>query len=163
MLKGVTDLRPGYAGGDKDDPSYEDVCRGDTGHAEVIHIEYDPDRISYSDLLTVFFASHDPTTLNRQGADVGTQYRSTILTTSPSQKEDAERFIKDINASSTTGASIVTEVKPLEKFYEAEQYHRDYYAKNPYQGYCQAVIQPKLEKLKKHFVDLLKEQGKENE
>ena len=152
-LKGVQSVVPGYAGGDKKDPSYKDVSSGHTGHAEVIKIEFDPSQISYEDLLTVFFATHDPTTLNRQGADEGTQYRSIILHTTPEQKQQAEEFIKKLNAD---GPPVVTELKPFEQFYEAEEYHHDYYKRNPEKAYCQIVINPKLEKLKKRFNELLK-------
>lgn len=157
MLKGVLSVTPGYAGGSTDDPTYMRVSKGDTGHAEAIKIEYDPDLISFETLLTVFFATHDPTTLNRQGNDVGTEYRSIILYTSPEQKRVAEKFITELNASIAEGKPIVTEVKPLGKFYEAEQYHRDYYAKNQDQPYCQIVINPKLEKVKAKFAKLLRD------
>lgn len=161
MLKGVSKVEPGYAGGTTENPTYEEVSSGRTGHAEVISIEYDPAQVSYRDLLTVFFGSHDPTTLNRQGADVGTQYRSIILTTNGEQKEEAEAFIKELNDSSKEGEPIVTEVAPLTKFYPAEDYHRDYYANNPNQGYCQLVINPKLEKVKAKFAELLNDESKQ--
>lgn len=153
-LKGVVSVMPGYAGGTTTDPTYERVCTGTTGHAEVIKIEYDPEKISYSDLLTVFFATHNPTTLNRQGNDVGTQYRSAIFYTTEEQKEEAEAFIKKLNES---GPTVVTEVKPLKAFYEAEEYHRKYYKNNTDVPYCQIVINPKLEKLKKRFSELLED------
>ncbi|MEK7480939.1 MAG: peptide-methionine (S)-S-oxide reductase MsrA [Patescibacteria group bacterium] len=156
MLKGVVSVVPGYAGGATPRPSYEDVSRGTSGHAEVVKIEFDPARISYRDLLTVFFATHDPTTRNRQGADVGTQYRSVIFYMDAAQKEEAERFIEEINSSHTQGAPVITEVKPFESFYEAEAYHRDYYAKNTGNAYCQVVINPKLEKVQRQFAELLK-------
>ena len=156
MLKGVMSVMSGYAGGDAPNPTYEQVCSGDTGHAEVIKIEFDPAEISFRDLLTVFFATHDPTTLNRQGSDVGTQYRSIIFYTSEAQKIEAENFVKEIDSSHSGGAPVVTEVKPLENFYEAEDYHRDYYAKNREKSYCQLVINPKLEKVQKEFAELLK-------
>ncbi|MBI5786982.1 MAG: peptide-methionine (S)-S-oxide reductase MsrA, partial [Candidatus Niyogibacteria bacterium] len=124
MLKGVVSVAPGYAGGTKENPTYEEVCSGSTGHAEVIKIEYEPEKISFRDLLTVFFATHDPATPNRQGADVGTQYRSIILYTDESQKDEAEKFIEELNSSAKEGAAITTEVKSLEKFYEAEDYHK---------------------------------------
>lgn len=152
-LKGVISVMPGYAGGTTPNPTYEQVCSGNTGHAEVIRIEYEPDKISYNDLLTVFFATHDPTTLNRQGGDVGTQYRSVILYTDETQKSEAEAFIKKL---SEDGEKVVTELKPLESFYEAEDYHRQYYLKNSSAPYCQLVINPKLEKLKEKFYALLK-------
>ena len=157
MLKGVKSVTAGYAGGPSagsgQAPTYEEVCSGKTGHAEVIKVEYDPDLISYEDLLTVFFASHDPTTLNQQGNDVGVQYRSLILYTTPEQKSAAEKFIEEIKP-------VVTEVKPLEHFYEAEPYHQDYYQKNKSAPYCQVVINPKLEKVKERFSQLLKDKGK---
>jgi peptide-methionine (S)-S-oxide reductase len=156
MLKGVASVAPGYAGGEVVNPTYEQVCGGNTSHAEVIKIDYDPTQVPYTTLLTVFFASHDPTTLNRQGADVGTQYRSIILTTAEAQKKGAENFITELNASSTEGATVVTEVKPLETFYPAEEKHFNYYEQNKNRGYCQLVINPKLEKVQKQFAELLK-------
>jgi len=156
MLKGVTSVLPGYAGGIKPNPTYEEVTSGDTGHAEVVQIIYDPAQVAYTTLLTILFASHDPTTKNRQGNDVGTQYRSVIFYTTEQQKEEAEQFIKELNASSKAGKPIITEVQPLDKFYEAENYHRDYFAKNPGNPYCEAVINPKLEKVNKEFAKLLK-------
>lgn len=165
-LKGVESVVPGYAGGTPaagKEPTYEEVCTGATGHAEVIKIEFDPEQISFKDLLTVFFATHDPTTLNRQGADIGTQYRSIILYTSPGQKSEAEEFIREINRSAKEGMPIVTEIKPLEKFYPAEAYHDDYYRKNPHQPYCEVVINPKLQKLQKQFSQLLKSRSKNNQ
>ncbi|MSU74167.1 peptide-methionine (S)-S-oxide reductase [Candidatus Kaiserbacteria bacterium] len=155
MLKGVTAVVPGYAGGDTPNPSYEAVCSGRTGHAEVTRIEYDPAQVSFTTLLTVFFATHDPTTLNRQGADVGTQYRSTIFYTTPTQKEEAEVFIHEIDASTKEGNPVVTEVTPLTNFYEAESYHKDYFARNPEQSYCNLIISPKVEKVQKQFATLL--------
>ena len=152
-LKGVLSAAPGYAGGAMPNPSYEDVCSGDTGHAEVIKIAYDPTRISYRDLLTVFFATHDPTSLNRQGNDVGAQYRSIILYTSEDQKDEAQAFIRELDES---GPRVVTELKPLEAFYEAEEYHRKYYEKNSSASYCQVIINPKMKKLKERFQALLK-------
>jgi peptide-methionine (S)-S-oxide reductase len=155
MLKGVSSVMPGYAGGNKPNPTYEDVCSGKTGHAEVIKIEFDPKEISFDTLLTVFFATHDATTLNRQGNDVGTQYRSVIFYTHERQKEIAEKFIKDINNSHKEGDPVVTEIKPLDTFYEAEHYHQDFYAKNKYQSYCQIIINPKLDKVQQKFADLI--------
>lgn len=155
-LRGVVSVMPGYAGGTMERPTYDAVSSGKTGHAEVIKIEYDPAQVSYETLLTVFFATHDPTTLNRQGADVGTQYRSIILYTSEAQKKAVEKFIAELNASNVQGKPIVTEVKPLERFYEAEAYHRNYYTKNSDQQYCQAVINPKLQKVRKKFAEFLK-------
>ncbi len=159
MMKGVVDVRPGYAGGPASGsgPTYEEVCTGTTGHAEVIRIEYDPNLVPYEDLLKVFFGSHDPTTLNRQGNDVGTQYRSVIFYTTPSQKEIAESKINEINQSAKLGQPIVTEVSPLDQFYEAEDYHQKYFENHQNNGYCQVVINLKLEKVQKEFADLLKD------
>ncbi len=159
-LSGVISVMPGYAGGSLKNPTYDDVCGGRTGHAEAIRIEFDPGQISYRDLLTVFFATHDPTTLNRQGNDAGTQYRSIVLHASEEQKKEAEGFIRELNDSSAFGKPVVTEVKPLGEFYEAEDYHRKYYANNSYQPYCQFIISPKLQKLHKQFAELLKSRGK---
>jgi peptide-methionine (S)-S-oxide reductase len=156
MIDGVVSVMPGYAGGTVADPSYEEVCGGTTGHAEAIRIEYDPSKVKYEDLLTVFFATHDPTTLNRQGNDVGTQYRSIVLTTDEEQKTAAEAYVKGLDESSPGGKPIVTEIKPLEKFYEAEDYHRDYFAKNPDKPYCALVVSPKVKKAKERFAELLK-------
>lgn len=156
MLKGVSSVLPGYAGGAKENPTYEEVSSGKTGHAEVVQVEYDPKLVKYETLLTIFFASHDPTTMNRQGADVGTQYRSVIFYTTEDQKKEAEDFIKELNASSKMGAPIVTAVEPLDKFWVAENYHRDYFAKNPGNPYCEVVINPKLEHIKERFAELLK-------
>ncbi len=156
MLKGVSSVLPGYSGGKKENPTYEEVSSGTTGHVEVARVEYDPALVKYRTLLTIFFASHDPTTPNRQGADVGTQYRSVIFYTTPEQKQEAEAFIKVLNVSSTMGAPIVTTVEPLDKFWVAENYHQDYFAKNPGNPYCEVVINPKLEKVKKEFAELLK-------
>lgn len=158
MLKGVSAVEPGYAGGHTEQPTYAAVCGGATGHAEVIRVTYDPAIISYRDLLTVFFASHDPTTLNRQGNDVGTQYRSIILTTTTKQQEEAQAFLDELNAAHEEGDPIVTEVAPLRGFFEAEQEHKDYYARNSTAGYCQVVINPKLAKVQKEFARLLKDQ-----
>lgn len=154
-LRGVISVMPGYAGGTKKSPTYQEVSSEKTGHAEVTRIEFDPAKISFEDLLTVFFATHDPTTLNRQGNDVGTQYRSIILYSNENQKKQAEVFINKLNEEENTG-KVVTEVKPLEKFYQAEEYHREYYERNKNQPYCQLVISPKLKKLKERFVELLK-------
>lgn len=153
MLKGVVSVEPGYAGGTSPDPTYDDVSSGHTGHAEVIKVEYDPELISYNDLLSVFFATHDPTTLNRQGNDVGTQYRSIILA-DDEQKKEAEAYLRELDGAAN-GDPIVTEVKLLEKFYPAESYHRDYYARNQDKPYCQLVISPKVKKAKEKFARLL--------
>ncbi len=155
MLKGVHLVTPGYSGGTKENPTYEQMHGGATGHAEVVKIDYNPDKISFRDLLTVFFGSHDPTTRNRQGNDVGPEYRSAIFYTTPAQKEAAEEFIADINASNPDGARIVTDVAPLTKFYEAEGYHKNYFAKNPDSPYCEIVINPKLQEVKEKFARLL--------
>ena len=159
-LRGVKSVMSGYAGGTVKNPTYEAVCTGKTGHAEVIRIEFDPGQISFNDLLTVFFATHDPTTLNRQGNDVGTQYRSIILYTNDAQKTAAEAFIKKLHESDPKGKPVVTEIKPLGEFYEAEEYHRNYYKNNPSQPYCQVIIEPKVQKLEKQFAELLTTHGK---
>ena len=155
-LEGVSVVKPGYAGGTIPNPNYLQVASGTTGHAEVIYIEYDPNKVSYRDLLTVFFSSHDPTTVNRQGNDVGTQYRSVIFYTTEAQKEEVKKFIAEINASSKAGAPVVTELAPLEQFFEAENYHKDYYQNHQNAPYCQMVINPKLDKVQKEFAELLK-------
>ena len=155
-LKGVVSVMPGYAGGTKPNPTYNDVCSGLTGHAEVTRIEYDPAHISFRMLTTVFFASHDPTTLNRQGSDTGTQYRSIILYTTSKQKEEAKAFIREVEESTKEGGPVVTEVKPLIQFYEAEDYHRDYFVHHPEAAYCNLIISPKVEKVQKEFAKLLK-------
>jgi len=159
-LRGVLAVMPGYCGGILPNPTYEAVCSGRTGHAEAVRIEFDPAQVSYRDLLTVFFATHDPTTLNRQGNDVGTQYRSAIFYTTEEQKRAAEAFIQELNAAREFPNPVVTELKPLEKFYEAEDYHREYYRRNSYQPYCQIVIAPKLSKLREKFQALLAAQAR---
>lgn len=156
QLKGVERSISGYAGGDKVNPSYEEVCSGRTGHAEVVQLTFDPAQISYRDLLNVFFTIHDPTTLNRQGADVGTQYRSAIFYHTPEQKAEAEAVIRELEAEKLWPNPIVTEVVPLDTFYPAEDYHQGYYRAHPYQGYCQMVIAPKVAKFRKHYLDRLK-------
>jgi peptide-methionine (S)-S-oxide reductase len=156
QLKGVVSVMPGYAGGTIANPTYEQVCTGKTGHAEVVRVEYDPGQISYHDLLVVFFATHDPTSLNRQGADVGTEYRSVIFYATEAQKRDAIALIEELNHSDPAGKLIVTEVVPLDAFYEAENYHQEYYRNNSLAPYCQIVIDPKLRKLHKEFSALLK-------
>jgi len=160
-LCGVRSVVSGYAGGKTQNPTYEQVCMGTTGHAEVIKIEFDPQEISFRDLLTVFFATHDPTTLNRQGHDVGTQYRSCVLYADEGQKEEAALFIKELDDARTFRNPIVTTLEPLTEFYPAEGYHQKYYANNPYQPYCQITIPPKLNKLHKQFAALLKSHGKQ--
>ena len=147
MLPGVKSVTSGYAGGTKENPTYKEVCSGDTGHAEVIQIEYDPKVVSYEKLLETFWEAHDPTTLNRQGADTGTQYRSIILYSSEAQKAAAEK--SKAEAQKHFGQPIVTEIVPLKKFYQAEDYHQDYYRDNPNQPYCRMVIRPKVEKFEK--------------
>ena len=159
QVKGVHSVESGYAGGHVDNPTYRDVCNGTTGHAEVVQVHYDGNVVSYQDLLTIFFGIHDPTTLNRQGADVGTQYRSAIFYHNEEQKDIAEKFIRDLEMQKVFNNPIVTEVVPLDKFYMAEDYHQEYFAKNPYQGYCMAVVSPKVSKFRKHFQDLLKKEA----
>jgi peptide-methionine (S)-S-oxide reductase len=156
MLKGVVSVAPGYAGGTVEHPSYEQVSSGTTGHVEVIRFEFDPSVISYEDLLNVFFATHDPTTLNRQGNDVGPQYASVIFFSTPEQKEQAESFIQKLNAGESQGVSIVTRVRPLGQFWPAEDYHKQYYEHHKNESYCQIVINPKLDKVKEKFAQLLK-------
>ncbi len=155
-LKGVIDVMPGYTGGSINDPTYEQVCSGNTGHAEAIKINYDPSIIKFSDLLEVFFSTHDPTQLNRQGHDVGTQYRSAVFYSSEEQKQETEKFINQLKADNIFSQPIVTTLEPLNKFFDAENYHRDYFAQNPNQSYCTVVINPKLDKFKKKFSQLLK-------
>lgn len=156
MLRGVQLVLPGYSGGHVENPTYEQVSTGTTGHAEVVKIDYDPEQVKFRDLLTIFFASHDPTTPDRQGQDIGPQYRSVIFYQEEEQKQGVEKFIKEINESNEHGAPVITQVEPLQSFYEAEDYHRDYFAKNPDKPYCQVVINPKLQKVKEHFSELLK-------
>ncbi len=157
MLKGVEKVESGYAGGKTENPTYAHVSEGNTGHAEVIRVTYDPAIISYDDLLTVFFGSHDPTTPNRQGADVGEQYRSIILFESDEDKVTAERISKEIQESLTDGSRVVTQIVPLAEFYPAETYHQNYYKSDTSAPYCQIVIEPKIEKVKKRFAELVKQ------
>jgi peptide-methionine (S)-S-oxide reductase len=157
-LQGVEKVESGYSGGRVKNPTYREVCTGTTGHAEVVQITFDPQVITFKDLLQVFFTIHDPTTLNRQGADVGTQYRSAIYYHSPEQKAAAEEIIAEMTAAKLWDDPIVTEVTPLAEFYPAEDYHRDYFQRNPQQPYCQMVIAPKVAKSRKHFLDKLKRQ-----
>lgn len=152
-LKGVETVVSGYCGGRTANPGYRDICAGDTGHAEVVQIKFDPARIGYSDLLEVFFAIHDPTTLNRQGNDVGTQYRSVIFTHSAEQAATAAAAIAALSAARAHVDRVVTQVLPIPTFYPAEDYHQDYFANNPRQPYCQAVVAPKLAKFLKKFAD----------
>ncbi len=156
QLKGVESVVSGYIGGHVENPTYEHVCTGGTGHAEVVQITFDPAVISFRDLLDVFFTIHDPTTLNRQGADIGTQYRSAIFTHDAQQKATAEQAIAEITASRLWGDPIVTEVTALDIFYPAEDYHQHYFQRNPQQGYCQFVIAPKVAKFRKQYLDRLK-------
>jgi peptide-methionine (S)-S-oxide reductase len=156
QLKGVEKVESGYAGGHARNPSYEQVCTGTTGHAEVVRVTFDPDVISYGDLLDVFFTIHDPTTPDRQGNDVGTQYRSAIYYETPSQEVAARNAIRELAARQTYDDPIITEIAPLETFYPAEEYHRDYFLRNPNQAYCRAVVAPKVAKARKHFLEKLK-------
>jgi len=158
-VKGVHGVESGYAGGTVPNPSYRAVCNGDTGHAEVVQVRFDPNVVSYRDLLNVFFAIHDPTTLNRQGADVGTQYRSAIFYHNDDQKMIAEELIESLNAQKIWDNPIVTQLAPLDKFYMAEDYHQEYFARNPYQPYCMAVVAPKVSKFRKHFLEMLKKEA----
>lgn len=155
-VAGVTDVRSGYAGGQTERPDYRSVCSGDTGHAEVVQVTYDPDAISYEEILLVFFGVHDPTTRDRQGADVGPQYRSIILYSDDGQRAAAERVIGDLERQQVFDRPIVTEVVPLGDFWPAEPYHQDYFRNNPQQGYCQVVIAPKLAKFRQEFRDHLR-------
>ena len=155
-LNGVEQVESGYSGGRVDDPTYEQVCTGTTGHAEVVQVTFDPKTISLKEILEVFFTVHDPTTLNRQGADVGTQYRSVIFYRSQEQKDIAEQVIREIQKAKLWKAPIVTELVPFMAFYRAEEYHQEYYKKNPGQAYCRIVIEPKIKKFREHYKDKLK-------
>lgn len=154
---GVSEVVSGYSGGERPEPTYEQVCSGVSGHAEVVKITFDPEVISYEDVLHIFFSIHDPTTLNRQGDDVGAQYRSVIFTTSPEQMETAGKVIKELEEEKLFDKAIVTEVLPLEKFYRAEEYHQKYYDYNPEKAYCQIVIAPKLSKFRQKYSKFYKE------
>jgi peptide-methionine (S)-S-oxide reductase len=156
-LRGVISVESGYAGGHVAEPKYEQVCTGGTGHAEVVRIDYDPAEISYRDLLEIFFSIHDPTTLNRQGADVGTQYRSAVFYHDEAQREAAEAIIAELEAEEVFDDPLVTEVTALEAYYPAERYHQDYYRQNPGQGYCQVVIAPKLAKFRAKYASRLRD------
>ena len=160
-LQGVTRVVSGYAGGAEPNPTYQDVCAGVTGHAEVVQIDFDPAMISFREVLVVFFSMHDPTTLNRQGADIGDQYRSVIFWRSREQREAAEEMIAALDAEGIWSAPIVTEVTEFDAFYPAEDYHQEYYAQNPNQPYCQAVIEPKLAKFRSAYATKLKPPGAE--
>jgi peptide-methionine (S)-S-oxide reductase len=156
-LKGVVDVKPGYSGGAVPNPSYEQVCTGKTGHAEVVRVTFDPEMVSYDDLLEIFFTTHDPTSLNRQGADVGTQYRSVVFYSNEQQKKSAEEAIRRLTEEGVFGEKkVVTQVVPLKAFYLAEEYHHDYFKRNPSEGYCRAVISPKIAKFRSHYKDRLK-------
>ena len=156
QLKGVEKVESGYMGGSTKNPTYKEICTGTTGHAEVAQITYNPDSISFKELLEVFWKTHDPTTLNMQGADRGTQYRSAVFYHTESQKKEAELYKSKLNASGAFEASIVTEISPASEFYVAENYHQDYYENNKEQAYCKFVIEPKMDKFKKAFADKLK-------
>ncbi len=156
-LKGVTSAFPGYSGGKVVDPTYEQVSTGSTGHTEVAQVTYDPDVVSFRQILEIFFATHDPTTLNRQGADVGTQYRSVIFYHTEEQRREAEAYIKELTEKGTYADPIVTKVEPFKAFYPAEEYHLQYYEKHRNAGYSRLVIAPKVEKLEKKYADMLKE------
>ena len=155
-LRGVERVVSGYSGGHTESPTYQEVCTGTTGHAEVIDVAFDPSEIDFADILRVFFTVHDPTTLNRQGGDIGTQYRSTIFYHSEAQKQAAEAVIREIDAAAIYPNPIVTEVVPFEKFWPAEDYHQEYFANNPNQPYCAAVIAPKVAKFRKMYAERLK-------
>jgi len=154
-LRGVERVESGYSGGTVKDPTYREVCYGRTGHAEVVQITFDPSEISFRDLLFIFFSTHDPTTLNRQGADVGTQYRSVVFYHDDAQRTTAEAVIAELEEENIFGGSIVTELVPLDVFYRAEAYHQDYFLNNAEKPYCQAIIAPKVAKLRKQFLDRL--------
>ena len=155
-VRGITDVESGYSNGHVQRPTYEQVCTGTTGHNEVIKIEYDPDQISLRQVLEIFFVVHDPTQLNRQGNDTGTQYRSGIYYTTPQQKDEADDMIREMSQDKLFGKPIVTEVLPLTNYSPAEEYHQDFFEKNPYQGYCMAVAAPKVAKFRKTFAELTK-------
>jgi peptide-methionine (S)-S-oxide reductase len=155
-IRGVEKVNSGYSGGDVENPSYEQVSTGITGHAEVVQISFDPRVITYEEILEIFFATHDPTTLNRQGADVGTQYRSVIFYHDEQQKQTAEKVIQRLNSEEIFDAPIVTKVEPFKAFYEAEAPHKDYFKRHPEQAYCRTVIAPKIAKLQEHFISKLK-------
>ena len=155
-IRGVERVESGYSGGTVPSPNYEQVCTGTTGHAETVQVTFDPTVISFKDILQLFFTTHDPTTQDRQGADVGTQYRSAIFYHNADQRSTAEQVIKEINASKVWKRPIVTEVSPFKTFYKAEDYHQNFYQNNPSYGYCKVVIDPKIAKLRKQYQDMLK-------
>lgn len=156
-LRGVTDVVSGYSGGHTEKPTYRQVCSETTGHAEVVQIKFDADEISFADILRVFFTVHDPTQLNRQGNDVGESYRSAIFTHDDEQKQVAETVIAEVAAEGLYAGKIVTEVTPFTNFYPAEDYHQEYFANNPYQGYCMAIVAPKVRKFRQKYTDRLKQ------
>ena len=156
-MEGVTRVQSGYAGGQTSNPSYEEVCRGNTGHAEVVQIDFDPKVTPLSEILSVFFTIHDPTTLNRQGADVGTQYRSVILYHDEWQKVEAERFMQELTSLQIWPNPLVTQLEPISEFFVAEEYHQKYFFMNPHQGYCMAVVSPKVSKFRSKFAHKLRE------
>jgi len=158
-LIGVKSVESGYTGGTVVNPTYRQICSGNTGHAEVVQVTFDPNVVSLQEILQIFFTFHDPTTLNRQGADVGTQYRSAIFYHNEEQRKIAEQMMAEINAAHIWHGRIVTEVTPLTKFYQAEDYHQEYYQNNPSQGYCRMVIAPKVTKFRKQYVEKLKKSG----
>ena len=158
QLKGVKKVESGYSGGHVPNPSYQAVCTGTTGHAEVVQVSFDPDEISFGDLLGVFFTLHDPTTLDRQGGDVGTQYRSAIFYHDDEQRRVAEDLVRELEAEHVFDDPIVTTIEPFKAFYPAEEYHREYYRRNPNQPYCRAVIAPKVSKLRSKYLSRLKQQ-----
>lgn len=155
-VRGVTDVESGYSNGHVKQPSYEQVCTGSTGHNEVVRLEYDPAEVSVRELLEIFFVVHDPTTLNRQGNDVGTQYRSGIYFTTPAQQAEAQAIVAELTQANAFGRPIVTEVQPLQNYWPAEDYHQDFFERNPHQGYCMAVAAPKVAKFRKTFARLAK-------
>jgi peptide-methionine (S)-S-oxide reductase len=155
QLRGVDDVTSGYAGGHLPDPTYEQVCGKRTGHAEVVQITFDPERISYRELLEIFFTTHDPTTPDQQGADVGPQYRSIILYHTPEQQQEAQAVLREMDASDLWSDPIVTQIEPLETFYPAEPEHQDFYRRNPNQGYCRVVIEPKVARLRSRYMEKL--------
>jgi peptide-methionine (S)-S-oxide reductase len=155
-LRGVRSVLPGYSGGRVANPTYQQVCTDTTGHAEVVEVRYDPNEVAYSDLLGVFFATHDPTSVNRQGNDVGSQYRSVIFHVDEEQRREAQRVIDELEREGVFGAPIVTQLEPLDEFYEAEAYHRNYFRNNPEQPYCSAVIAPKVNKFRQKYMERLR-------
>lgn len=155
-VRGVQEVLPGYTGGKRPNPTYEQVCSGATGHAEAVEVRYDPDQISYRELLEIFFATHDPTTLNRQGNDVGSQYRSAVFYADDEQKRQAEQVIAQLEGEKVYDSPIVTKLEPLETFYQAEGYHRNYFRNNPNQPYCSVIIAPKVAKFRQKYADHLR-------